>query len=930
MTKIITVFLLTIVFISSYCSVGPAGVGSPSFAGLGSTTSNAISNSSSCVKVVERNVTQDLTITQRNLIQLRKNCIASCEASLEVAKNLYAQHIASLAKISYKEIAHNTQALQQHVKSFTQELKTANQSFKEFCQEKIGPHIKISAQSATEKDYQKVILSLEPGVQREFYVHLFILKDFELKIAGLEDSLKVNNDILKDLHNFMHEVQSRPSNELATYTVPTLDRRIQALEADIKNSIEVIKLRFHREYARHIVEVRAVIDEREANALVSAYKVAGCFAETPLVRALMQTMHDLGFANNASYNKLSNESQKLLEHYKISPGQFEKLECNALQHHIHASIGATINDLATHMELISKNPTAVALTHSALEQCEQAILALRNGTIQDAIIEKSMLDILQETVIGIARGATKGALHSRIVGILSLVHPMLGICYRKSFCGRIQNALERFTQKNPNRSNFALIRKAFHYIEKVPFAQQTEIIAELIVYALDPGEQLTTRLAKYFKVCEEEEKWDNYLDGALKGSQSTARPKAPLSPTPVADDIVEVRGIRVRRSVALELERQIDEKEIQTLGELEDLLRQHCIGHDKEKLPTHLDYEEADARFMAAEKSNTFGVWPMPKSGWRINGLLFTQRALEAIAPRTSQIRRELSERAAMRRLTPETPEYIRLMEPLAIPPSAIFTIINSLDGTKVPGPDAKEEILRYRYKDIIVDTHERGDVLDVFKVPSHLKTPRNEPSDISLAPSPTPAPAAAPRVGIDDKHTEAPKDVSLEMQQRMERGKIRSSADRDRQLQNNQDSYNAEKLPTELNDKEADGFFAEAQKATTFGVWPMPQRGWRINGTLFTQRALECIAPKTPCIVDELCGRAIKRRFPTNSPEYVRHLNPLAILPSKILTMLRELPGTVIVEHDNPRAMRIGYTVENISIITDGQGDVLDVCKNS
>lgn len=181
--------------------------------------------------------------------------------------------------------------------------------------------------------------------------------------------------------------------------------------------------------------------------------------------------------------------------------------------------------------------------------------------------------------------------------------------------------------------------------------------------------------------------------------------KVTFNPVYLTTDIVDVLGIRVLSKTLPEIERLINAGKITCRSDLRRHLENNHAGYDEDKVPLELNDKEAENMFKKAENAEALGVWTMPKCGWRINGRLFTEHALERMAPNTCPIEQELRSRHA----SSESPE------PLSIAPSEIINILEISDGTPLL-KDLEGATMRYSSKTISVDTNKKGDVVNVSR----------------------------------------------------------------------------------------------------------------------------------------------------------------------------------------------------------------------
>ena len=129
--------------------------------------------------------------------------------------------------------------------------------------------------------------------------------------------------------------------------------------------------------------------------------------------------------------------------------------------------------------------------------------------------------------------------------------------------------------------------------------------------------------------------------------------------------------------------------------------------------------ENLDASSLTETYINNDNNWNMPIGGGEINGIEYSQHALERMAPNTSQVRAELSRRAevAAEQLGYKvgTKEYYEFCEkyvdPRNIPPSVVENAISSSEAVQGNYPNT----LIYETEDVRVITNSDGKVITVI-----------------------------------------------------------------------------------------------------------------------------------------------------------------------------------------------------------------------
>ena len=129
---------------------------------------------------------------------------------------------------------------------------------------------------------------------------------------------------------------------------------------------------------------------------------------------------------------------------------------------------------------------------------------------------------------------------------------------------------------------------------------------------------------------------------------------------------------------------------------------------------------EKKAKNLEKATQGTSGIgWSMPRGGGVINGRKYSEHALERMAPKTPEVKAELTnrahERAAKQGLKPGTKEYNEVLkkyiDPRGITPVVVEDIIKN--GSRKPGN--KPGSWEYTGKDARVILNDNGDVVSVI-----------------------------------------------------------------------------------------------------------------------------------------------------------------------------------------------------------------------
>lgn len=101
-----------------------------------------------------------------------------------------------------------------------------------------------------------------------------------------------------------------------------------------------------------------------------------------------------------------------------------------------------------------------------------------------------------------------------------------------------------------------------------------------------------------------------------------------------------------------------------------------------------------------------------------------------------------------------------------------------------------------------------------------------------------------------------------------------------------------------------------------------MPEHKKLIGNRLYTQHALERMAPSTPAVIKELQRRALKRGYKKNSHEFYNYVKPRNISPALVERTIRQ--GKITKQRHNV----IKYVYKGIAVIATPDGMVITVYR--
>lgn len=296
--------------------------------------------------------------------------------------------------------------------------------------------------------------------------------------------------------------------------------------------------------------------------------------------------------------------------------------------------------------------------------------------------------------------------YDKIFSTLSTSLPFLNDNYVKIF-GRIL-----FAKLQPYASNAEALINAFNNLQQLPQQHKVKIVVELIANLFDPHIRISPETQKFIQDANSQALWDTHLKGALASYKDGATQG--LNCVMVTKDIANIFGFNINSTLLPVFAELHHDNKLHTTADIMRHLHEAKEGYENNKAPAVFDLESAEDVFdKAAKSADSIGFWCMPRSGWVIHGRLYTQNALERMAPRTSPMRVELITRAHSRGLASGTAAYNNFIESLGVAPSQVAHAIELGERSDLAG---KEPKIGYRTSAFSVFTNSKGDVLDVSR----------------------------------------------------------------------------------------------------------------------------------------------------------------------------------------------------------------------
>lgn len=287
----------------------------------------------------------------------------------------------------------------------------------------------------------------------------------------------------------------------------------------------------------------------------------------------------------------------------------------------------------------------------------------------------------------------------KMIGILSETFPLINNNYAQLFGSLL---CRYFTQPNPDAVNSKTLSNAFNNFQLIPQQLREKISVELIANLFDPTSVLSPETLKFIADANTLELWDTRLKGALVNK------KQALAHIMITRDIAHTQGHNFNSGVLPMVAAAA------RAGDIPDILQANREGYtdNKKTADIILDLATAENIFnKAAQATDSIGNWDMPSNGWIIGGRLFTQRALERMAPCTHRMREELRTRAHRNGLV-SGPQYDDFIQSLGISPKQVAEVL----GTGTWTPNIRESRNVFRTNTLFVFTNPRGDVLDISR----------------------------------------------------------------------------------------------------------------------------------------------------------------------------------------------------------------------